>query len=342
MRLRRAVLAGLAVPMLATAPAVAAETDFYSGKTIQMLIGFSAGGGYDVYARTLARHMGRHIPGNPRLIPQNMPGAGSLKVVNYLYNVAPKDGTAIAGFAPGVVVEPLLGRSEGTQFDAPRFNWLGSISQEVSVCAFIKAAGIRTWEDMRTKPYVIGASGGGAESDVFPNVLRRLFNLPLKIVTGYPGGTEIILAMERHEVDGRCGWSWTSLLSRSKALLDSKQINVTLQIGLQKDKALLDVPLIMDLTDDPRQKAALKLIVSRQSIARPFAAPPGIPAERARLLRQAFDATMQDPEFRDEAKTLNLDVDPVAGGEVEALLQEIYASPPEAVKLATELVRDAP
>jgi hypothetical protein len=212
----------------------------------------------------------------------------------------------------------------------------------VSVCAFIKAAGIRTWEDMRTKPYVIGASGGGAESDVFPNVLRRLFNLPLKIVTGYPGGTEIILAMERHEVDGRCGWSWTSLLSRSRALLDSKQITVTLQIGLQKDKGLLDVPLIMELTDDPRQKAALKLIVSRQSIARPFAAPPGIPAERARLLRQAFDATMQDPEFRDEAKTLNLDVDPVAGGEVEALLQEIYASPPEAVKLATELVRDAP
>jgi hypothetical protein len=195
---------------------------------------------------------------------------------------------------------------------------------------------------MQTKSYVIGASGAGAESDVFPNVLRRLFKLPLKIVTGYPGGSEIILAMERHEVDGRCGWSWTSLLSRSKALLDRKQIDVTLQIGLQKDKALLDVPLIMDLTDDPRQKAALKLIVSRQSIARPFSAPPGIPAERARLLRQAFDATMTDPEFRDEARTLNLDVEPVAGGEVETLLREIYASPAEAVRLATELIRDTP
>jgi tripartite-type tricarboxylate transporter receptor subunit TctC len=342
MRLRRAVLAGFAVPMLAAAPAVAAETDFYSGKTIQMLIGFSAGGGYDIYARTLARHMGRHIPGNPRLIPQNMPGAGSLKAVNYLYNVAPKDGTAIAGFAPGVVLEPLLGRGDGPQFDAPKFSWLGSISREVSVCAFIKASGIRTWADMQTKSYVIGASGGGAESDVFPNVLRKLFKLPLKIVTGYPGGTEIILAMERHEVDGRCGWSWTSLLSRSKALLDGKQIDVTLQIGLQKDKALLDVPLIMDLTDDPQKKAALKLIVSRQSIARPFAAPPGIPQERARLLRQAFDATMGDPEFRNEAKNLNLDVEPVAGGEIEELLQEIYASPPEAVKLAAELVRDTP
>jgi tripartite-type tricarboxylate transporter receptor subunit TctC len=342
MRLRRAALRFLAVPMLAATPAAAGETDFYSGKNIQLLVGFSAGGGYDVYARTLARHMGRHIPGHPTLIPQNMPGAGSLKAVNYVYNVAPRDGTTIAAFAPGVVVEPLLGRSEGTQFEAPKFTWLGSISQEVSVCAFIKAAGIRSWQDMQTKKYVIGASGGGAESDVFPNVLRRLFNLPLKIVTGYPGGTEIILAMERHEVDGRCGWSWTSLLSRSKALLDGKRIDIALQIGLQKDQALLDVPLIMDLTDDPRKKAALKLIVSRQGIARPFAAPPGIPAERARLLRAAFEATMQDPEFRADAKNLDLDVEPVTGGEVEALLREIYASPSEVVKLATELVRETP
>ncbi len=322
--------------------AAAAEADFYSGKTIQVLIGFSAGGGYDIYARTLARHMGRHIPGNPRLIPQNMPGAGSLKAVNYLYNVAPKDGTAFAGFAPGVVVEPLLGRSEGMQFEAPKLTWLGSISQEVSVCAFMKAAGIRTWHDMQTKKYVIGASGGGAESDVFPNVLRKLFDLPLKIVTGYPGGTEIILAMERHEVDGRCGWSWTSLLSRSKALIDNKQIDLTLQIGLQKEKALPEVPLIMDLTDEPLKKAALKLIVSRQIIARPFAAPPGVPDERARALRAAFDATMRDAEFLGEAKALNLDVAPVGGAEVEALLKEIYASPSEVVKLATELVRETP
>ena len=322
----------LALAVLTSAPVAAAETDFYSGKTIQVLIGFSAGGGYDIYARTLARHMGRHIPGNPRLIPQNMPGAGSLKAVNYLYNVAPKDGTAIAGFAPGVVIEPLLGRSEGTQFDAPKFTWLGSISQEVSVCAFIKAAGIKTWQDMQTKRSVIGV----------PNVLRKLFNLPLSIVTGYPGGTEIILAMERHEVDGRCGWSWTSLLSRSKALLDNKQIDITLQIGLHKDKALPDVPLIMDLTGDALKKAALRLIVSRQSIARPFAAPPGIPAERARLLRAAFDATMKDPEFRAEAAKLNLDVEPVSGAEVEALLREAYAAPAEVVKLATELVREGP
>jgi len=344
--LRHAVFIGIAALAALAAnlawPAGAAEADFYAGKTIQLLIGFSSGGGYDAYGRLLAHHMGRHIPGNPRLVAQNMPGAGSLKAVNYLYNVAPRDGTAFAGFAPGVVVEPLLGRSEGAQFEAPNFTWLGSISREVSVCAFIKAAGIRSWPDMQTKPSVIGASGGGAESDVFPNVLRKLFNLPFKIVTGYPGGTEIILAMERHEVDGRCGWSWTSLLSRSKALLENKQIDLTLQIGLAKDKALPDVPLIMDLTDDALKKAALKLIVSRQMIARPFAAPPGVPAERARLLRAAFDATMRDADFLGEASRLSLDVDPVGGAEVEALLKEIYASPREVVKLATEPVRDTP
>jgi tripartite-type tricarboxylate transporter receptor subunit TctC len=341
-RPHRTVFACVAAFTLGASSAPAAETGFYAGKTIQLLIGFSAGGGYDIYARTLARHMGRHIPGSPRLMPQNMPGAGSLKAVNYLYNVAPKDGTAIAAFAPGVVMEPLLGRSEGTQFEAPRFTWLGSISQEVSVCAFIKSAGIRSWRDMQTKPAVIGASGGGAESDVFPNVLRKLFNLPLRIVTGYPGGSEIILAMERREVDGRCGWSWTSLLSRNKALLDANAIDLTLQIGLEKDKALPDVPLIMELTDDPLKRAALKLIVSRQTMARPFAAPPGVPDDRAQLLRAAFDATMRDSEFLDEARSLNLDVAPVGGVDVAALLKEAYASPREVVKLAAELVRDAP
>jgi tripartite-type tricarboxylate transporter receptor subunit TctC len=318
-----------------------AEDDFYSGKTIQMLIGFSSGGGYDLYGRTLARYLGRHIPGNPQVLPQNMPGAGSLKLVNYLYNVAPKDGTAIGIFAPGIVAEPLLGHGDGTQFDATKFGWLGSVSQEVSVCAFMASTGIMTLSDMQTKPTVIGASGGGAESDVFATVLRNMFKMPIRIVTGYPGGTEITLAMQRHEVDGRCGWSWTSLMSRNKAMLTDKEINVALQIALNKgdDPNLLRVPLIMDLTDDPAQRAALKLIVSRQSIARPFATPPGVPAERLAALRAAFDATMKDADFLGEARTADLDVRPVAGAAVEALIKEIYASPPEAIKLATEAMQ---
>jgi tripartite-type tricarboxylate transporter receptor subunit TctC len=331
-----------ALQWLAMRPATADPiADFYAGKTVQMLIGFSPGGGYDIYGRTLARYLGRHIPGNPKLVPQNMPGAGSLKVVNYLYGIAPKDGTALAHFAPGVMFEPLLGHGEGAQFEATRFTWLGSASREASVCAFIAGAGIKSWQDMRTKTYVIGATGGGAESDVFPTVLRNMFHLPLKIVTGYPGGTEITLAMERHEVDGRCGWSWTSLLSRSKALLDSKQIDVVLQIALQKTRDLPDVPLIVDVADSPEQKAAIKLIVARQSIARPFAAPPGIPAERARALRDAFDATMKDPDFIAEAKAQNLDVDPVTGAEVETLIREIYASSPDAVRLAASSMKEA-
>jgi tripartite-type tricarboxylate transporter receptor subunit TctC len=331
-----AMAAGLPGSVIAADPIA----DFYSGKTVAVLIGFSPGGGYDIYGRTLARYMGRHIPGNPRLVPQNMPGAGSLKAANYLYGIAPKDGTAIAHFAPGVMFEPLLGHPDGAQFEATKFNWLGSASREASVCAFMTGAGIKTWQDMRTKSTVIGASGGGAESDVFPTVLRNMFHLPLKIVTGYPGGTEITLAMERHEVDGRCGWSWTSLLSRSKALLDSRQLDIVLQIALQKTKDLPNVPLIVDVTDNAEQKAALKLIVARQSIARPFAAPPGIPPDRARALRAAFDATMKDPEFIAEAKGQNLDIDPVTGAEVETLIREVYASSPEAVQLAASSMKE--
>jgi len=339
--LSASLVLALALATTIRAPASAQTVaDFYAGKTIQVLIGFSPGGGYDLYGRVIARHMGRHIPGNPKLVPQNMPGAGSLKAVNYLYGVAPKDGTALAHFAPGVLFEPLLGHAEGAQFDATKFTWLGSASREASVCAFIAGAGIKSWADMRSKPTIIGASGGGAESDVFPTVLRNMFHLPLKIVTGYPGGTEITLAMERHEVDGRCGWSWTSLLSRSKALLDSHQLDVVLQIALQKTKDLPDVPLIVDVTDNAEQKAALKLIVARQSIARPFAAPPGIPAERARALREAFAATLADPEFIADAKSQGLDIEAVQGAEVEALIREVYASSPQAVQLATAALRE--
>jgi len=339
--LSASLVLALALATSVRAPASAQTVaDFYAGKTIQVLIGFSAGGGYDSYGRLIARHLGHHIPGNPKLVPQNMPGAGSLKAVNYLYGVAPKDGTALAHFAPGVLFEPLLGHAEGAQFDATKFTWLGSASREASVCAFIAGAGIKSWADMRSKPTIIGASGGGAESDVFPTVLRNMFHLPLKIVTGYPGGTEITLAMERHEVDGRCGWSWTSLLSRSKALLDSHQLDVVLQIALQKTKDLPDVPLIVDVTDNAEQKAALKLIVARQSIARPFAAPPRIPAERARALREAFAATLADPEFIADAKSQGLDIEAVQGAEVEALIREVYASSPQAVQLATAALRE--
>ncbi len=339
----RAVCAAAALLAAASLAARADPiADFYAGKTLRILVGFGPGGGYDLYARTLARYLGHHIPGEPTVVVQNMPGAGSLKVVNWLYNAAPRDGSAIATFARGIVFEPLLGHAEGSQFEAARFNWIGSISNEVSVCALNAASGIATFADMQTKPFRIGASGVGADSDIFPVVIRNLFGLPMRLVAGYQGGADMVLAMERGEIDGRCGWSWTSLLARNKAMLDSHRIAVTLQIALARHEDLADVPLVMDLVREPRTLAALRLIVSRQNIARPFAAPPEVPPERVAALRTAFDAVMREPEFLAEARRLALEVRPAAGRDVQALLDEIYASPPDVVARASALIKDAP
>ena len=311
--------------------------NFYRGKTVQVLVGFGPGGGYDLYARTLARYMGRHIPGNPTMVPQNMPGAGGVKAMNYLYNVARKDGTVIGTFARGLPIEPLLGHAQGTQYDATKFGWIGSVSDEVSICAYWNTSGIKTWKDMQTKPSTIGASAAGADSEIFPTVLKNLFHLPTKVVTGFSnGGADIVLGMERGEVGGRCGWSWSSLLSENKQLLDGKKINIVLQLALKKHEDLPDVPSVMDLPTTAENKAALKLIVSRQSIARPFTAPPGLPAPRLEALRAAFDATTKDPQFLAEAKRLQLEVRPVSGTDVEKLIKELYATPKDVVRLAAQ------
>ncbi|HEY2893789.1 MAG TPA: hypothetical protein VGJ16_06245 [Pirellulales bacterium] len=317
-------------------------TPLFAGKTLRVLVGFSPGGGYDLYAREIARYLGRHVPGNPTVVVQNMPGAGSLKAVNYLYNAAPRDGTVIATFARGIVFEPLIGRPDGAQFEATKFNWIGSVSNEVGVCGIMSSRSVATWQDMLTKRTLIGASGAGADSDAFSIVLRNLFHLPMKIVTGYPGGADMNLAMERGEIDGRCGWSWSSILSTKREWLVNKQIQITVQIALAKHEDLPDVPLIMDLVNDQQRSAALKVIVSRQSIARPFAAPPEVPMERIDALRRAFDQTAADPNFLAEMRRDALEVRPVPGAEVQKLMEEIYASPPEAVKLARELLIDMP
>jgi tripartite-type tricarboxylate transporter receptor subunit TctC len=340
--MKKTLFAALLLATLA-APAARAADDvatFYKGKTIQLIIGYSVGGGYDTYARVLARYLGNHIPGNPSVIPQNMPGAGSLKAINYLYNVAPKDGTFIGTFGRGVPMEPLF-QGTGTQFDATKLTWLGSVTNEVSVCAFRKDSGINSWQDMRDKPFTLGGTGSGSDTDIFPNVLRNMFDLPLKLVTGFPGGTDVVLAMERGEINGRCGWSWSSLESRNKTMLDSGAIHLVLQLALQKHEDLPQVPLIMDLARNDQEKAALKLIFSRQSMARPFAAPPGIPEDRKRALREAFDATMKDPQFLAEAQKQDLEVRPVTGDEVEALVTEIYAATPDVIALAKTAVQDA-
>jgi tripartite-type tricarboxylate transporter receptor subunit TctC len=333
------------VGLQAAAPGAAragdAVADFYSGKSVQLVIGYAPGGGYDVYARALARYMGRHIPGNPSIVVQNMPGAGSIKAANYLYNIAPKDGTTFGGFSRGAFLDPLLGRAEGVQYVAAKYGWLGSISNEVGVCAFRADSGIATWQDMQTKPYVIGSTGAGADSDVFPTVLRKMFHLPMKVVTGYHSAADTVLAITRKEVDGRCGWSWSSLMSWNKDMYQSKAINVALQLASQKLPELGDVPTILDVARDENQQSALKLIVSRQTIARPYVAPPGIPPERLRALRAAFDATMRDPDFLADAQRQDLEIRPVTGSEADALIAEIYASAPEVVKLAIDVMKES-
>ncbi|HWF94332.1 MAG TPA: hypothetical protein VG291_05175 [Xanthobacteraceae bacterium] len=334
---------GIAVGALAQGDAVARAdpiADFYSGKSVQLVIGYAPGGGYDVYARALARHMARHIPGNPTIVVQNMPGAGSIKAANYLYNIAPKDGTAFGGFSRGAFLDPLLGRGDGVQYVAAKYGWLGSISNEVGVCAFRSDSGIATWQDMQTKSYVIGSTGAGADSDVFPTVLRKMFALPMKVVTGYHSAADVVLAISRREVDGRCGWSWSSMMAWNKDMYQSKAIKVAVQLASQKLAELPDTPSILEVARDADQRAALKLILSRQMMARPYVAPPGIPPERLKALRAAFDATMTDPEFLADARRQDLEVRPLSGAEADALINEVYASPPEVVKLAIDVMKE--
>jgi tripartite-type tricarboxylate transporter receptor subunit TctC len=316
-------------------------SDFYAGRTVQLVIGYASGGGYDDYARMLGRHIGRHIPGNPTVVVQNMPGAGSVRAANYLYNIAPKDGTVFGGFARGIFIDPLLGRAEGTRYTAAKFAWLGSVSTDAGVCAFRTDAGISSWQDMQTKRYKIGATGAGADSDVFPNLLRKMFNLPMQLVLGYQSAAETVLAIQRKEVDGRCGWSWSTLMSRNRDMLASKELTVVLQLADKRLEELADVPSVLDVAKDPNQLAILKLIIARQSMARPYVAPPDIPADRLAALRQAFDATMTDPEFLAEAKRRDLEVRPVTGPEAEALIKRVYATSRDIVKLASEYMKEA-
>jgi tripartite-type tricarboxylate transporter receptor subunit TctC len=338
-RLAALVLLAVALPNSPARPEDVAR--FYAGRTVSIVIGYATGGGYNDYARTLGRHIGRHIPGNPTVVVQNMPGAGSIRAANYLYEVAPRDGSVFGGFARGIFLDPLLGRSEAIRYDAAKFGWLGSISNDIGVCAFRSDAGIDSWADMQTKRYKIGGTGAGADSEVFANLLRKMFNLPMQLVRGYYSAAETVLAIQRKEVDGRCGWSWSTLSSRNKELLTSNEIKVVLQLTDKKLDELGDVPSVLDVAREPAQQAILRLIIARQTMARPYVTPPGLPPERLDALRKAFDDTMKDPQFLADAKRLDIDVRPTTGREADALIAQVYATPPEIVKAASEFMKEA-
>jgi tripartite-type tricarboxylate transporter receptor subunit TctC len=264
-----------------------------------------------------------------------MAGAGSVRAASYLYNAAPKDGTVIGTFSRGIVVDTLIG-ADKAPFDAQKFGWLGSVTNEVSVCGFSRASGIATFDDMLSKDATVGGSGAADDLAVYPNVLRSVFGARLRLITGYPGTADILLAVERGELGGLCGWSWSTLKSRSKALYESKAIAVPLQLGLEPHEDLPHVPLVVALTKDPVKGAILELVFSRQTMARPFAAPPGLPPERLQALRAAFDATMRDKSFLADAQQLDLEVRPVSGEAIDALVAKLAATPAEIRALAAK------
>ena len=320
------------------APPVSADAvaDFYEKKRLTLYVGFSAGGGYDRYSRTLARHMGRHIPGKPRIVVKNRTGAGSMILANELYNSLPKDGTVFATVGRGQTHEPLLGTKEA-RFDATKFTWLGTMNNEVSLCVSWHTSKIRAFDDMLAMPFVVGGVGPGADTDNFPKVINYVFGSKMKLITGYPGGNDINFATERGELDGRCAWSWSSVKSTRPQWLEDKKINLLVQMSTEPHPELTEmgVPFIMDYAKTDDQKAILAFIFSRQAWGRPYIAPPGVPADRAKALQAAFMATMTDPEFLADAKKQKLDVSPLSGPKVASLVAELYKTPENIIKLAS-------
>ncbi len=322
----------LAVMFADSAQAQSAE-DFYRGKTVTILVGFTAGGGYDLYARLLGRHIGRHIPGNPAVVVQNMPGAGSMKAAQYVYGVASKDGLTLATVSRGVVTDPLL---SGANLDPTKLTWLGSITSETSVCATWKTSPVKAWDDMFSRDFTLGGSAVGADPDTFALIMRNVFGARVKLVTGYPGGNDINLAMERGEVDGRCGWSWTSLKSQKNWL---PQIHVLAQFAMQKNTDLPNVAFALDRAKDAEQRQVLRLLIAGQYVGRPFFTSPDIPEDRKAALRTAFDATMKDKQFLDEAAKTDMEISPIAAAPIDAFLAELYRTPKAVIAKAVAAIQ---
>ncbi|HTI86072.1 MAG TPA: hypothetical protein VL966_05665 [Alphaproteobacteria bacterium] len=329
-----AAAVAVVMPAVCTADEIA---DFYRGKKVTMMIGFGAGEAYDVYARTLARHMPKYLPGNPTFVPQNQPGAGSLNAANAIYNVAPRDGTAFGTTHRFVPLMPLLG-IEGPKFEPLKFTYIGSMNRENSVCISWKGTGIDSIQDAKTREFTVGTTGAGAELTTFNATLTNLLGLKLKVVSGYRTSLEINLAIERGELQGRCGVSYGSLKNTEPQWFADNKMTFLIQLGLTKDPELPAVPLFGDVVTDPLDRAALKLMLAPAEIGRPFFGPPGIPAPRTAALRKAFDDALKDPELIKEAKAQRLDISPVTGPEMETLLADAYKSPDDVVSRARALV----
>lgn len=322
--------AAAAATRTATQDPTAAVAAFYSGKTVKIIVGYTPGGGYDTYARTLAAHIGRHIPGNPTVIVENMDGAGSIKALNYIYAAAPKDGTVFGTFGRGLPEAELRG-DEGVQFKARELNWLGSMNEEVSVCVVRSTAPVKTLADTQKQAVTVGATGPNDDTGFFPRVLNALAGTKFDVKMGYPGGTDVLLAIERGEIMGRCGWSWSSVLSTKKNWIDDKYVTILTQMSLKRHPDLPNVPLATELVTNPDDRQILEVIFARQAIGRPYAAPPGLPADRAKALQDAFERTMKDKDFLAAADKAKQEINPRNAAETKQVIDKILGTPPALV-----------
>jgi tripartite-type tricarboxylate transporter receptor subunit TctC len=326
------LLAFGAMPARAQSPA-----EPFAGKTLRMIIGFGVGGGYDLWGRTVARHIGKHIPGKPEVVPQNMEGAGSFRAANYIFNVAPKDGTVMAIIARDAPLGPITG-APGAQFDPTKLSWIGTPAKETNVCIAYKTAAVKSAQDLYTQQLLVADTGPGTGTRAYPKALSALLGMKFRIVGGYPSSAEVFLAMERGEVEGFCE-SLDSVINRRPDWIASKTVSVLFQGGLAPNPQLKDVPFILDLARNGDDRLAIEFLYAGQGIGRPFVAPPDLPADRLRILRAAFNATMKDAEFLADVQKNKFQVEPEDGEQLAALINKIYATPKPIIEKIGSLIK---
>jgi tripartite-type tricarboxylate transporter receptor subunit TctC len=314
-----------------------AQADVFASKTVQMIIGFGPGGGYDLWGRTVARHIGKHLPGKPPVVPQNMPGAGSFVATSHIYNAAPKDGTALGIIARDAALGPLIG-APGARFDATKLSWIGTPTKETNVCIAFHTAKVKTVQDLLAKELIVGDTGPGTGTRAYPKALNDLIGTKFKVVGGFPSSADVFLAMERGEVEGICE-SLDSVKNRRPDWIAKKTISVLFQGGAAPNPDLKDVPFVLDLARNAEQKEAIEFLYAGQGFGRPFVAPPGLPPERLKMLRDAFNATIKDAEFIADAHKSKLDLDPEDGEHLAALVERIYATPKPIVDKIGSLIK---
>lgn len=312
--------------------------EFYEDNTLELMVGYSAGGGYDTYARTVARHLGKHVPGNPDVIVKNVPGAGSLVLMNQLANTLPKDGSVIGSINSGMPFEPLFG-NEQAKFDIEEMNWLGNLLVATTVGVVHKNAGIESWKDLKTKSMTVGATGAGSNTNVVPRIMAKIFDMNVTVIAGYPGANDIVLAMERGEVDGLGSRFMSSLKSNTPQWLEpDSDVRILYQIGLKKHPDIPDVPLVSEMAETDTQRQAANLLGARLVMGRPYVAPPGVPEDRLAALRQALEDTVKDPEFLEDAEKQSLAIEYADADEMIDFYREVYQAPTEVVQFVQEAV----